>query len=497
MKSRLVPVCVILVIFASCSSSKSSFNPNKKYSPEQLQKDYSIMQHMLEESHPGLYWYTPKDSIDYFFNWGRERLKDSLNEHQFRTIISYVLAKIDCGHTTVRPSKKYSKYIDSIRAPIFPLSIKAWPDTLVVTADLNEKDSMLSRGTVITAINHTPINTIIDTMFQYISTDGHNRTHKYQTLSNRGSFGSWYSSIYGLSPAYSIDYLDNAGRLHSAVIPVYNPKTDTSKRRFIRRLPKLSKKERKKQNLYNVRLLSVDTVNHIGFMDLGSFGRNLHLRRFYRSSFKTLNEKGITNLVIDVRGNGGGSVTNSTLLSKYITDTKFKVGDSLYTHTKRSHYGKYIQSYFFNRLFMIFFTHKKKDGNYHFAYFEHHYFKPKKTNHYTGTTYILTGGNSFSATTLFVSSVIKQQNVIVVGEETGGGAYGNTAWLIPDVTLPETKIKFRLPLFRLVIDKNIPKNGRGVQPEVFVPPTTEAIRRGADYKMEKVMELIKENAAHH
>ena len=42
-----------------------------------------------------------------------------------------------------------------------------------------------------------------------------------------------------------------------------------------------------------------------------------------------------------------------------------------------------------------------------------------------------------------------------------------------------------------MIDKNIPKDGRGVQPEVIALPTTEAIRRGADYKMEKVMELIR------
>ena len=105
--------------------------------------------------------------------------------------------------------------------------------------------------------------------------------------------------------------------------------------------------------------------------------------------------------------------------------------------------------------------------------------------------YILTGGNSFSATTLFTQTIKPQDNVFVVGEETGGGAYGNSAWLIPDLTLPETGIRFRLPLFRLVIDKNIPKDGRGVQPEVVALPTAEAIRRGADYKMDKVMELIR------
>ena len=39
---------------------------------------------------------------------------------------------------------------------------------------------------------------------------------------------------------------------------------------------------------------------------------------------------------------------------------------------------------------------------------------------------------------------MQQDNVTVVGEETGGGAYGNSAWLIPEVTLPETKVRFRI-----------------------------------------------------
>jgi C-terminal processing protease CtpA/Prc len=136
-------------------------------------------------------------------------------------------------------------------------------------------------------------------------------------------------------------------------------------------------------------------------------------------------------------------------------------------------------------------TRKKEDGNYHFRYFEKHFFKPKRRNHFDGTVYILTGGNSFSATTLFIQKIKSQPNVIVVGEETGGGSYGNTAWLIPDVTLPYTKVKFRLPLFRLVIDKNLPKNGRGILPDIEVRPTVNDIKRGADFKLEKVLELIK------
>jgi hypothetical protein len=56
--------------------------------------------------------------------------------------------------------------------------------------------------------------------------------------------------------------------------------------------------------------------------------------------------------------------------------------------------------------------------------------------------------------------------------------------------LPNTKVRFRLPLFRLVVNKDLEK-GRGVIPEVESVPTVKDIRRGVDFKMEKVMELIK------
>ena len=497
MSSLFIVYCVLSCLMSSCSVSKSSFSPSKKYSPEQLNKDYSIFRGALEESHPGIYWYTSKDEMNNYFDWGKDQIKDSLNEEDFRKILSYVISKINCGHTVTRSSKDFIKYRDTNMNKIFPLSLKIWPgtssadDTATVAANLIRKDTTLTRGVVVKKINHQPISTILDTLCQYISSDGYNMTHKYQALSNRGGFGAAFTSVYGQKENYFIDYLSNDGTEKTAVLPSYNPRTDTLNRIAISRFAKTSRAERKKQIMLATRNLRVDSLNRIAFMDLGSFSRNLKLKSFFRNSFKEMRYKKIKNLVVDVRGNGGGSVTNSTFLTKFIADRKFKVADSLYANTRNSRYKKYIEGYFFNRLFMVFMTAKKKDGKYHFGYFERHYFNSKKKNHFNGNVYILTGGNSFSATTLFTQTVKHQDNVTVVGEETGGGAYGNTAWLIPDLTLPETGIRFRLPLFRLVIDENIPKDGRGVQPEVIAVPTTEAIRRGIDYKMEKVMELIK------
>ena len=487
------------VILAGCSAGKSSFSPNKKYSMQQVEKDYAVYKYLLEEHHPSLYWYTSKDSMDYYFSWGQQRLKDSMREPDFRKVLSYVSAKINCGHTSVRSSKAWSKYSDTVKlGKMFPLSMKLWSDTMVVSVNLNRKDSILKRGTIITKINDNTEAALIDTMFKYISSDGYNCTHKYQSLSNRGSFGSLYTSLFGLSEKYTIEYKDSAGQTKTVIIPVYNPVADTPTRRTgprqIKNIPPPpSKKEIKEQRLNAARLLKIDSVNHTAMMDLSSFARGYGLRKFFHNSFRALKKNNINYLIVDVRGNGGGSVSSSTLISRYMINQKFKIGDSLYAVRKKGAYDKYIQNHFWNRLFIGFLTRKRSDGNYHFGYFERHYFKPKKHNHFDGKVYILTGGNSFSATTLFTSALIKQENVIVVGEETGGGAYGNTAWLIPDVTLPETGVRFRLPLFRLVIDKNAPKNGRGILPEETSSPTVGAIIRNADFKLEKVMEMIKED----
>ena len=208
-----IAYCLLFIaVFSSCSVSKSSFTPSKKYSPEQLNKDYEIFRGALEESHPGIYWYTPKNEMDDYFDWGKSQIKDSLNEEEFRKVLSYVISKINCGHTVTRSSKDYR---DTSSNKIFPLSLKIWPgpsdDTATIAANLIRKDSVLTRGVVVKKINHQPIATILDTLCQYISSDGYNLTHKYQSLSNRGGFGAAFTSIYGQKENYFIDYVSNDG----------------------------------------------------------------------------------------------------------------------------------------------------------------------------------------------------------------------------------------------------------------------------------------------
>lgn len=487
-----------LLVFTGCKASRPAFNPNRKFSREALQEDFRFLRGALEQTHPSLNWYTSKDSLNWYFEKSFSRITDSMTELQYWNLLTYAVSKIRCGHTSVKPSKAYQRFVREHPQPQFPLSLKLWPNSTeaVVMGNINRRDSIFKRGMIVNAINGIPVSALRDSFFQHLTTDGFSINHKYQSLSN--NFAGWHRVIFGLQKEYQVDYTDSLGQKRTARIPLYNPAADTLNRRrqrppgtVSRPRPPLTRKEARKARLESVRSLRIDTVGQTAYMIVNSFGSGHKLRRFFRRSFKSLaGMPEISNLVIELRNNGGGNVGNSNLLTRFISDRPFKIADSLFAISRTSPYGRNIQSYFANRFFMRFFTARRKDGNYHFGYFERHKFYPKKRNHYNGQVYLITGGDSFSATTLFANAVRGQKNITIIGEETGGGSYGNTAFLIPDLTLPNTKMRVRLPYFRLVMKKDVVKDGRGIIPDITVWPTAEALARFQDLKMEKVKALI-------
>ena len=478
---------MMLIISASVPAQRF-YPPLPKLSATDLKEDIRTLKKILEANHPSLYWYTSKDSIDYYFEATIASITDSLNEVDYKNRLSKLIATIHCGHTSVRFSKAYGKIANRYRFPQFPLALKAWDDSLVVLGSAYNNDSIFKRGTVITAINGQSPVEILDTLYQYLSTDGYITNHKSQVIS--GNFPGWYKTIFGDSDsAYVIRYLDSLGQEKEANIKAYRPVIDSNRKQILNAIPTLTGRELRKLRLLNKRSMVIDTLQSTAFIRLTTFSGG-RLKTFFRKSFKTLNRLSIANLVIDLRENGGGNVGNSIDLTRYLINKPFKVGDSIVALSRRMQYSRYIKPSFIYWLAMNFGGKKMEDGKIHYRRYEQHYFNPTTKHHYDGQLYLIQGGYTFSAATMFISQLQGQSNVKVVGEESGGGYYGNSAMHIPKITLPNSGLIVSLPLYRLVIDKNRPK-GRGIMPDIEIKPSSQAIRDGYDIKISEVRKMIK------
>lgn len=488
MANRIIFFLICTTLISSCAVNKNNYNPAKKFSRHELQQDYILLENILEKKHPSLYWYTPKDSMDQYFKKYYTAIEDSMTELQFNwKILSPLIAKVHCGHTSTGMSKAYNKWASNKRYPTFPLFLKIWGDTMVVTANLNKKDSILKRGTIITSINGLSTQQFTKSFFNYMPKDGYADIINYIRLS--ANFPFYYRNILGVSKNYTVQYLDSTNTSQIITVPLYGPPKDTSKKSKPPVSVK-SKREIKQERLKNTRSFTIDTANHIAFITLNTFSSGT-LRKFFRQSFKQMRKQKIKNLVLDLRSNGGGRMNLSTLLTKYISHKPFKIADTAYAVAKSLRpYTKYIKDKFLNNLALVFATHKKKDGLYHFGLWERKLYQPKKVNHFNGDVYILTNGPTFSASTLFCNVVKGQQGITLVGEETGGGWHGNNGIMIPDITLPNTHVRVRLPLFRLVQYNHVPKNGTGVIPDVYVGTDYQSLIKGEDKKVEVVKALI-------
>ena len=484
-----------LFLLSSCASSFKNYNPDKKFSKQELQSDYSLLRNILEQKHPSLYWYTPKDSMDFYFDSLYHAIPDSMTELQFGwNIIAPLTQKAHCGHTSFSMSKNWGKYLRDKTIPSFPLFLKVWGDTMVVTANLNKKDSVLKAGMLITSVNNLSAKQITNKIFQYLPEDGYAENVNYLRISS--NFPYFHRNVFGLYKNYKVGYIDSAGNEKTTLVSMWAPQKDTTKKKEIKPLVKISKKQLKKNRIENARSLSIDSSTAIATLNLNTFsnGGGRHLRKFFKHTFKTIKEQGIKNIILDLRSNGGGDITISSLLTKYLRHTPFKVADSAYSIAKNfSPYTGKIKSGFWSNLGLIFISKKRNDGLYHFGYWERHLFTPKTKNHFDGKLYVLINGPTFSASTLFCNAVKGQSNVTIVGEEAGGGWHGNNGIMIPDITLPVTKLRVRLPFFRIVQYNHVPKDGKGVMPDIYIGPTTEAIRKGEDRKMMVVKEMIKED----
>ncbi|MCE3282838.1 MAG: peptidase family [Chitinophagaceae bacterium] len=356
-------------VFASCRTASIQHDVSKKYSASELLEDVTVLRNTLEANHPSLYWYTPKDSMDHYFNSIAGSITDSMTEAEFRNKVSWVVSKIRCGHTSVRYSRRYTNAIAKAQLPVFPLAVKAWDDSLVVLSSAFRGDSIFTRGTILLSINGRSPKQVLDSMFQLISTDGYSDNFKNQVVSF--NFGAFYKSTFGLDSLHTIRFLDSNRNTHTVRIRNYDPKSDTISRRGRRAatvyMP--TRRQIKEAQKLSRRSMTIDTPLNTAYLRVATFSSG-KLKKFFKQSFRTIRKQGIENVVFDLRENGGGNIMNSTRLSQYLVQKPFKLADTVAAISRKFRYGQYIRPSLAYKISMFFTSNRKRSGRLFF--FGHH-----------------------------------------------------------------------------------------------------------------------------
>ncbi|RDB05527.1 hypothetical protein DVG78_13160 [Runella aurantiaca] len=491
MKFSIFASCICLCLFTACSST---FNPKQTYSVQQIQDDFNLMQRALLESHPGIYRYSSPDTIQWIFNKTAQQLTHSMTEREFRRTVNPVFSYIRCGHTDIYPSKQYTKYIKKNKSKELPLSV-FWADNQLRITQNRTKDSTLAVGGEITRMDGRPIEKVMKEMWDLIPSDGYNQTFKISVANT--NFGSFYRYLYGNDSTFTMTVKDSLGKSHNLKIsftappkpakknapkPVGAPKPNTVPTTTPIPRPKAPKVDRR-------RTLNISTRDSsVAILDINTFRDGGH-RKFYRKSFRTLKQKNIQHLVIDLRANGGGRSDASVNLMSYLLDSTFVVYDTIDAVRGRPSFNRYYGGKLLRFAARNFWSKKISSDRIRNRSTAKK-IRPNKKYGFKGKVYLLTNGGSFSAAAIF-PSIIQEYNprAVVIGRETGGGQYGCNAFISPYLTLPNTKAKVRIPMYKIVLNLPGYDKGRGVMPDIPVAYTFQDVFKMKDLDIEKVYEL--------
>ncbi len=480
-------LCVFLLcspVLAQQETKTQDFDPGKKFTVKELKDDFCLLRTALEEGHGGLYRYTPKPELDQQFETVLDKLSQPLTAREFLLRLAPLIANINDGHTGLILSSSYVDYLKK-QPMFFPFKLKFIKKKAYLFRNYSEHTNLVMGGEVI-SINGQPISTIIEKMLPLLPSDGHIESSKYRRLESTSYFGRTYNILFGITTEYSLVF-QPPGTNDVNTIKCKGLTGDQLLATFEKRYPEAAKNKPPHELEYkgNIPILTIRTFAG-GFIQAG-----ISYPEFLKNAFTQFHEKNIKNLVIDLRGNGGGSDEYGKMLFAYLTDSPFQYYKHLEVKQNKHSFWSYTNVPEGEKE-LASAIKKNNRGTYDVVESRHPNLgiqQPLKPI-FKGNVFILIDGGSFSATGECTSLIHFYKKARFIGEECGAGYYGNTSGFMPTLTLPNTQVRIRIPLVKYAMAVSGYPPDRGIIPDYPVVPKMSDLLNGRDTEMEFVLELI-------
>lgn len=472
------------------TATSAPYDPEKKFSKAQLQKDFLALRKSLEEAQASLYRYHNKETMDANFEAHFAAIDREMTEQEFYQVVTSVLSEIGDGHSNAFLSRDFRNYLNQ-SAKTFPLRLRFIDRKAYV---LSSPVPTVVPGVEIRSINGHPMSRIIRELFGHLTGDGSIETGKFWKLNEQ--FGLYYYLFVGQPEKFQIECYDQSKKVRKRIeIPALTRSEQQKTLTGNAASPAVAdKKPLRFESLAvpNAALLTIETFDDGAIEKAGQ-----NFPNFLESTFHQIIEKNIQDLVIDLRGNDGGADFGPLLFS-YLTDKPFRFVNHIEAATnKPSIILNYTQvgPDFLKRLDE---SLTPQGGRYWVKTETESTLSTQnpRSENYHNRVWFITNGETFSSTAMFCDLVRSKRRGAFIGEETGGDYYGNSAGEFVVITLPETKIKVIVALEEYVMAVTPgPERGRGVIPDYPVQPTINEIIKGKDTELRRTVELIEQTHA--
>jgi hypothetical protein len=476
------------------TATAQEFVSSRTLSRAEMTNDFRVAMRALEKHHPHLYKYVGRAWFQASTDTLLQGLPDRMGEEDFYLVLSRQLYKLRHGHMLLFPEDPDQEiYRCNI---LYKLNYEIYHGSLYIVS--SESDELVvNAGTRLVAVNGMDVSTLLSRYSDAVPVEGYGETLRKRLMTKM--FPLFLAFQIGAvdSLRLEMEYLDSgfvqmvrrcdpsASNSFISLLEVIREQTNPSYRRDSTGIFTPKAELRFPGNDYQIALLTVRS-----FMQTN--------RMFYSESFKMLDSLRTRHLVIDLRDNLGGLLSQAGDLYSYLTDTSFVFIERPITISRLGMFyppGAHMIQKIFITLFlpvmMPVYAPIERAGDLGFS-FNAPESRPRSAapKRFQGSVSILVNGGTYSAASLLAANLKYHQGVLVVGEETGGATEGTVAMKLGVVKLPNSGFYLRYGVGYLQPSGKGGVEGRGVMPDIPVLPELHDRINGNDPQLQLLLDLL-------
>lgn len=489
---RVIAVLAALLVGGDSVAADPGPSP-RIVSAADLQADAALLRRAYETLHPGLYRYrTPAEIDAAFAALDAEFARDRTLDEAYLAIARFTTS-VQCGHTYPNFFNQGDEVRRSVlERPRLPFEFRWIDRRMIVTRSFAESPA-LRPGTEVSAIGGVPAATILEALLPYSRADGGNDAKRVSNLEVQGL--ARYEAFDVFYPLVFPKAFDAPLRLSIRTVPggpvtdIAVPPMEAAARPVREGTP------RGETNPWEFRRLAPD-VAYLRMPTWAMYNSRWDWQAWLDDLFAGLVHDQAPNLVIDLRGNEGGSNVGDRILAHLVASevsprsvlrkTRYRrVPDDLrpYLETWDKDFYDWGEAAvpLDGRFYRL-----QRDGDDAGTSIV----RPVPSR-YSGRVWVLVGAANSSATFEFASAVRQLGLATLVGQATGGNQRGITGGAFFFLRLPESGIEVDLPLIgQFPIAERLPPDA-GLEPDIHVPPRVEDVAAGRDAELETTLALIR------